>query len=164
VYTHQCPQHIRGESTGQKTKMNYTPPITALSEMTEKIVRYYFDDGHSRDPDVDTLYRYLLNSDYCDEYYSDNEYSRDPDIDYNDTICYQPGISTRSSCTSGAFHNGISPQPWQCQPNSSSGKSLAKQDPQNRRYPKPRRARKRHKKKRPKPSPPSPPVTGALRA
>jgi hypothetical protein len=56
----------------------------------------------------------------------------------------------------------ISPQPWQCQPNSSSGKSLVKQDPQNRSYPKQRKARKRHKKKRPKPSPPSPHVTGAL--
>jgi hypothetical protein len=71
-------------------------------------------------------------------------------------------ISTRSSCASGAFHPGISPQPWQCQPNSSSGKSLAKQYPQNRSYLKPRKARKRHKKKRPKPSPPSPPVAGAL--
>jgi hypothetical protein len=47
---------------------------------------------------------------------------------------------------------------------SSSGKSLVKkQDPQNRSYPKPRKARKRHNKKKcPKPSPPSPPVTGAL--
>jgi hypothetical protein len=49
------------------------------------------------------------------------------------------------------------PQPWQRQPNSSSGKSLAKQDSQNRRYPKPRKARKGHQKKRSKPS-----VTGAL--
>jgi hypothetical protein len=31
-------RNMKGESTGQKTKMNYTPPITALSEMTEKIV------------------------------------------------------------------------------------------------------------------------------
>jgi hypothetical protein len=62
----------------------------------------------------------------------------------------------------GAFYNCISPQPWQCQPNSSSGKSLAKQDPENRSYPKLRKARKRHKKKRPKPSPLSPLVTGAL--
>jgi predicted XRE-type DNA-binding protein len=37
-----------------------------------------------------------------------------------------------------------------------------KQDPQNRRYPKPRKARKRNKKKRLKPTPPSPTVTGAL--
>jgi hypothetical protein len=110
---------------------------------------YYSDDEYSRDPDVDNLYRYFLKSDYSDEYYSDDddEYSRDPDVDYTDTICYQPGLSTRSSCASGAFHHGISPQPLQCQPNSSSGKSLAKQDPQNRSYPKPRKkARKRHKK------------------
>jgi hypothetical protein len=78
------------------------------------------------------------------------------------TTCYQPGTSTRSSYASGAFHPGISTQPWQCQPNSSSRKSLVKQDPQNRSHPKPRKARKRHKKKRPKPSPLSPPVTGAL--
>jgi hypothetical protein len=26
-------RNIKGENTGQKTKMNYTPPITALSEM-----------------------------------------------------------------------------------------------------------------------------------
>jgi hypothetical protein len=109
-----------------------------------------------------TPYRYFLNSDYSDEYYSDDEYSRDPDVDYAYTTCYQPGTSTRSSCASGAFHPGISPQPWQCQLSSSSDKSLAKQDPQNRSYPRPRKARKRHKKKRPKPSPPSPPVTGAL--
>jgi hypothetical protein len=32
-------RNIKGENTGQNTKMNYTPPITALSEMTEKIVR-----------------------------------------------------------------------------------------------------------------------------
>jgi hypothetical protein len=47
------------------------------------------------------------------------------------------------------------------QPNSSSGKPLVKQDPQNQSYPRPRKARKRHKK-HPKPSPPSPPVAGAL--
>jgi hypothetical protein len=123
---------------------------------------YYPADEYSRDPDVDNLYRYYLNSDYSDSYYSDDEYSRDPDVDYADTTCYQPGTSTRSSCASGAFYPGISPQPWQCQPNSSSGKSLVKQDPQNRSYPKPWKARKRHKKKRPKPSPPSPPVTGTL--
>jgi hypothetical protein len=114
---------------------------------------------------ADNLYYYYycsLNSDYSNEYYSDDEYSRDPDVDYADTTCYQPGTSTRSSCASGAFHHDISTQPWQCQPNSSSGKSLVKQDPQNRNYPKPRKARKRHKKKRPKPSPPSQPVTGAL--
>jgi hypothetical protein len=111
---------------------------------------------------ADNLNYYFLNSDYSDEYYSDDEYSRDPDVDYADITCYQPGTSTRSACASGAFHPGISPQPWQCQPNSSSGKSLVKPNPQNRSYPKPRKARKRHKKKRPKPSPPSPPVTGAL--
>jgi hypothetical protein len=98
---------------------------------------------------------FLNKSDYRDEYYADDEYSRDPDVDYTDTICYQPGLSTRRSRASGAFHHGISPQPWQCQPNNSSGKSLTKQDQQNRRYPKPRKARKRHKKKRLKP-------TGAL--
>jgi hypothetical protein len=32
-------RNIKGENTGQNTKMEYTPPITALSEMTEKIVR-----------------------------------------------------------------------------------------------------------------------------
>jgi hypothetical protein len=26
-------RNIKGENTGQKTKMNYTPPITALSEI-----------------------------------------------------------------------------------------------------------------------------------
>jgi hypothetical protein len=31
-------QSVKGENTGQKTKIVYTPPITALSEMTEKIV------------------------------------------------------------------------------------------------------------------------------
>jgi hypothetical protein len=116
----------------------------------------YSDDEYSRDPDVDNLYRNYLNSDYSDEYYSDDEYSRDTDVDYADITCYQPGTSTRSSYASGAFHPGISPQLWQCQPNSSSGKSLVKQDPQNRSYPKPRKARKRHKKKHPKPSTPSP--------
>jgi hypothetical protein len=114
---------------------------------------YYSDDGNSGDPDVDNMYKHFLKSDNSDEYYSD---------DYTDTICYQPGLSTRKSRASGAFHHGISSQPWQCQPNSSSGKSLVKQDPQNRRYPKPRKARKRHKKKRLKPTPPSPTVTGVL--
>jgi hypothetical protein len=114
---------------------------------------YYSDDEYSRDPNVDNLHRYYPNPDYSDEYYSDDEHSRDPDVDYADTTCYQPGISTRSSCASGAFHHDISTQPWQCQPNSSSGKSLVKQDPQNRSYPKPRKARKRHKMKHPKPSP-----------
>jgi hypothetical protein len=57
-------------------------------------------------------------------------------------ICYQPDLSTRRS--------------------RASGKSLTKQDQQNRRYPKPRKARKRHKKKRPKLTPPSPTVTEAL--
>jgi hypothetical protein len=33
-----CFLTVKGENTGQNTKMNYTPPITALSEMTEKIV------------------------------------------------------------------------------------------------------------------------------
>jgi hypothetical protein len=115
---------------------------------------YYSDDEYSRDSDVDNLYRYYPNPDYSDEYYSD--------VDYVDTTCYQPGTSTRSSYASGAFHHDISTQPWQCQPNSSSGKSLVKQDPQNRSYPRPRKAGKRHKKKHPKPSPPSPPVAGAL--
>jgi hypothetical protein len=41
---------------------------------------------------------------------------------------------------------------------------LAEQDPQNRSYPRPRKARKRYKKKRPKPSPPSPPLMGVLYA
>jgi hypothetical protein len=123
---------------------------------------YCSDDEYSRDPDVDNLYRYNPNPDYSDEYYSDDEYTQDPDVDYADTTCYQPGTSTRSSYASGAFHHDIFTQPWQCQPNSSSGKSLVKQDPQNRSYPRPRKARKRHKKKRPKPSPPSPPVAGAM--
>jgi hypothetical protein len=35
---HPNARNIKGESTGQNTKMEYTPPITALSEMTEKIV------------------------------------------------------------------------------------------------------------------------------
>jgi hypothetical protein len=77
-------------------------------------------------------------------------------------MCYQPGLSTRKSRASGASHHGISSQPWQCQPNSSPCKSLTKQDQQNRRYPRPRKARKRHKKKRPKETPPSPTVTIAL--
>jgi hypothetical protein len=123
---------------------------------------YYSDDKYSRGPDVDNPYRYYPNPDYSDEYYSDDEYARDPDVDYADTACYQPGTSTRSLYASGAFHHDISPQPWQCQPKNSSGKSLTKQDQQNRSYPKPRKARKRHKKKHPKPSPPSPPVAGAL--
>jgi hypothetical protein len=122
---------------------------------------YHSDDEYSRDPDVDNPYRYYPNPGYSDEYYSDDEYSRDPDIDYADTTCYQPGTSTRSSYASGTFHHDISTQPWQCQPNSSSGKSLVTQDPQNRSYTRPRKARKRHKK-HPKPSPPSPPVAGAL--
>jgi hypothetical protein len=102
----------------------------------------------------------IINSDYGDEYYSDDEYSLDPGVDYTDTICYHPGISNRSLCASGALHLGISSQPRKCQLNSSSGKSLVKQDPQNRSHPKPQKARKRRKKKRPKPSPPSPPETG----
>jgi hypothetical protein len=104
---------------------------------------YYSDDEYFRDPDVDNLYRNYLKPDYSDEYYSDEAYSRDPDVDYADTTCYQPGASTRSSYASGASHPGISTQPWQCQPNSSSGKSLVKQDPQNRSYLTPRKARKR---------------------
>jgi hypothetical protein len=149
---------------------------------------YYRSDPQEQVKAVENLYSYFLNSDYSDEYYSDDEYSRDPDVDYTDTICYHPGISNRSSCASGAFHPGISPQSWKDQPTSSSGKSLVKQDPQNRSYPKPkdqptsssgkslvkqdpqnrsypkpRKARKkRHNKKHPKPSPLSPPVTGAL--
>jgi hypothetical protein len=47
--------------------------------------------------------------DYSDEYYSDD----DPDVDYTDTMCYQPGLSTRRSRASGASHHGISSQPWQ---------------------------------------------------
>jgi hypothetical protein len=78
---------------------------------------YYSDDEYSRDPDVDNLYRNYLNPDYSDEYYSDDEYSQDPDVDYADTTCYQPGTSTRSPYASGAFHPGISTQPWQYQPN-----------------------------------------------
>jgi hypothetical protein len=72
---------------------------------------YYSGDEYSRDPDVDNLYRNYLKSDYRDEYCSDDGYSRDPDVDCADTTCYQPGTSTRSSYTSGAFHPGISPQP-----------------------------------------------------
>jgi hypothetical protein len=77
-------------------------------------------------------------------------------------MCYQPGLSTRKSRASGAFHHGTSSQPWQRQPNSSPCKSLTKRDQQNRRCPRPRKARKRHKKKRPKETPPSPTVMGAL--
>jgi hypothetical protein len=55
--------------------------------------------------------------------------------------------------------------PWvKGQLTSSSGESLAEQDPQNRSYPRPRKARKWYKKKRPKPSPPSPPLMGVLYA
>jgi hypothetical protein len=87
-----------------------------------------------------------------------------PTFDYTDTLCYHPGISIRSSCSSGAFNHGVSPQPWKFQLTHGTGKSLAKQDPQNRSYPHPRKARKRHKKKRHKPSPSSTPVTVAERA
>jgi hypothetical protein len=37
-------RNIKGENTGQKSKMVYTPPITTLPKMTEKIVsirKYY---------------------------------------------------------------------------------------------------------------------------
>jgi hypothetical protein len=96
------------------------------------------------------LYSYFLNSDYSDEYYSDyDEYSSDPDFAYTDTLCYHPGISNRSSCSSGAFHPGVSPQPGKSQPKPGAGESLVKQDPQNRSYPIPRKARKRYKKKHP---------------
>jgi hypothetical protein len=78
-----------------------------------------------------------------------------PDLDYTNTLCYRPGISNRSPCSSGAFNLGVSHQLWKSQPTGGAGKSVAKQDRQNRSYPHPRKARKRHKKKRPKPSPPS---------
>jgi hypothetical protein len=69
-------------------------------------------------------------------------------------------ISNRSSCSSGAFQHGVSPQPGNSQPKRGAGNYLwVKQDPQN-----PRKARKRHKKKRPKPSPHSTPGTVAERA
>jgi hypothetical protein len=162
---------IRDASAPVKTDQTWYPPTNNTTPKprysyflnSDYSDEYYSDDGYSRDPDIDNLYRYFLNSDYRDEYYSDDDYSRDPDVDYTDTICYQPGISTRSSCASGAIHHGISLQPWQRQPTRGAGKSLVKQNPQNRSYPtKPRKERERHKKKRPKPSPPSPPVTGAL--
>jgi hypothetical protein len=47
-------RNIKGHNTGQNTKMNYTPPITALSEMTEKIVsirKYY----HQQPPQIADL-------------------------------------------------------------------------------------------------------------
>jgi hypothetical protein len=114
---------------------------------------------------ADSLYIYSdeYYSEYSDEYYSDyDEYSSDPDFDYTDTLCYYPNISYRSSCSSGEYNPGVSPQPWKSQVGT--GKSLAKQDSQNRSYPNPRKARKRHKKKRSKPSPPSTPVAVAERA
>jgi hypothetical protein len=38
IYLQFNARNIKGESSGQNTKMEYTLPITALSEMTEKIV------------------------------------------------------------------------------------------------------------------------------
>jgi hypothetical protein len=66
---------------------------------------------------ADSPYSYFLNSDYSDEYYYDyDEYPSDPDLDYTDTLLYHPGISNRSSCSSGAFQPGVSPQPGNFQP------------------------------------------------
>jgi hypothetical protein len=157
--------YVRDATTNSCLRKWLAKPATACSKSSYESDSYY--PNHAEVREAPTNYRrnpweQVKAYYYSDEYYSDDEYSRDPNVDYAETTCYQPGISTRSSHASGAFHHDISTQPWQCQPNSSSGKSLVKQDPQNRSYPRPRKARKRHKKKHPKPSPPSPPVAGAL--
>jgi hypothetical protein len=91
-----------------------------------------------------------------DSYYPNHADVREAPTNYR----RNPWEQVKAYHYSDEYHD-ISSQPWQCQPNSSSGKSLVKQDPQNRSYTRPRKARKRHKT-HPKPSPSSPPVAGAL--
>jgi hypothetical protein len=139
-------QQTTEEIHGSKSRLPTTCTTTFLTQTT--VMSTTHTTSTLETPTLTTCTETIL----IQTYYSDDEYSRDPDVDYADTTCYQPCTSTCSSYASGAFHPGISTQLWQCQPNSSSGKSLVKQDPQNRSYPRPRKAKKRHKMKHPKPT------------